>query len=29
AYPGANWHEREAAEMFGIEFVGHPNPGSL
>ncbi len=23
-YPGANWHEREAAEMFGIEFVGHP-----
>jgi len=24
-YPGANWHEREAAEMFGIEFTGHPN----
>lgn len=24
-YPGADWHEREAAEMFGIEFVGHPN----
>ncbi|MXX65142.1 MAG: NADH-quinone oxidoreductase subunit C [Acidimicrobiia bacterium] len=24
-YPGANWHEREAAEMFGIEFVGHPD----
>jgi NADH-quinone oxidoreductase subunit C len=24
-YPGANWHEREAAEMFGIEFEGHPN----
>lgn len=24
-YPGANWHERETAEMFGIEFVGHPN----
>lgn len=23
-YPGANWHEREAAEMFGIDFVGHP-----
>lgn len=23
-YPGANWHEREAAEMFGIEFQGHP-----
>ena len=24
-YPGANWHEREAAEMFGIDFVGHPD----
>ena len=24
-YPGANWHEREAWEMFGIEFVGHPH----
>ena len=23
-YPGADWHEREAWEMFGIEFVGHP-----
>ncbi len=23
-YPGANWHEREAHEMFGIEFTGHP-----
>ncbi len=23
-YPGANWHEREAAEMFGIHFEGHP-----
>ena len=23
-YPGANWHEREAHEMFGIDFVGHP-----
>jgi NADH-quinone oxidoreductase subunit C len=23
-YPGANWHEREAAEMFGIDFRGHP-----
>ena len=28
-YPGANWHEREAAEMFGIEFTGHPNPRKL
>jgi NADH-quinone oxidoreductase subunit C len=24
-YPGANWHEREAWEMFGITFVGHPH----
>ncbi len=24
-YAGANWHEREAYEMFGIDFVGHPN----
>ena len=24
-YGGAEWHEREAAEMFGIEFRGHPN----
>ena len=24
-YPGANWHEREAAEMFNIAFEGHPN----
>jgi NADH-quinone oxidoreductase subunit C len=23
-YPGAHWHEREAWEMFGITFVGHP-----
>ncbi len=22
---GAAWHEREAAEMFGIDFTGHPN----
>lgn len=22
---GADWHEREAAEMFGIMFEGHPN----
>lgn len=24
-YVGANWHEREAFEMFGIDFEGHPN----
>ena len=24
-YPGADWHEREAWEMFGITFRGHPN----
>lgn len=24
-YGGANWHERECAEMFGITFDGHPN----
>jgi NADH-quinone oxidoreductase subunit C len=24
-YRGANWHEREAHEMFGIGFDGHPN----
>jgi len=23
-YPGANWHEREAAEMYGFSFTGHP-----
>lgn len=23
-YPGANWHEREIHEMFGIGFEGHP-----
>lgn len=28
-YAGANWHEREAAEMFGITFEGHPDPRKL
>jgi NADH-quinone oxidoreductase subunit C len=28
-YAGANWHERETAEMFGIEFEGHPQPVKL
>ncbi|MEZ5321593.1 MAG: NADH-quinone oxidoreductase subunit C [Microthrixaceae bacterium] len=23
-YAGADWHERETHEMFGIDFVGHP-----
>ena len=24
-FGGANWHEREAYEMFGINFLNHPN----
>jgi formate hydrogenlyase subunit 5 len=27
--PGANFHEREAADLFGITFQGHPSPGRL
>ncbi|MCH7232886.1 NADH-quinone oxidoreductase subunit C [Glycomyces sp. L485] len=23
-YAGANWHERETHEMFGVDFTGHP-----
>jgi NADH-quinone oxidoreductase subunit C len=23
-FAGADWHERETAEMFGIDFAGHP-----
>lgn len=26
---GADWAEREAREMFGIEFTGHPDPRNL
>ena len=24
-FPGANWHERETHDFFGIKFLGHPN----
>lgn len=26
---GADWHERETAEMFGVIFEGHPDPRPL
>lgn len=28
-YAGADWHEREAHEMFGIHFAGHPDLSHL
>jgi len=28
-YPGADWHEREAMEMFGITYEGHPDPRNI
>jgi NADH-quinone oxidoreductase subunit C len=28
-WAGAAWHEREAAEMFGIPLAGHPGPYRL
>ncbi|SDN15001.1 NADH-quinone oxidoreductase subunit C [Allokutzneria albata] len=28
-WAGAAWHEREAAEMFGIALAGHPDPRRL
>jgi NADH-quinone oxidoreductase subunit C len=24
-FPGADWHERETHDFFGIRFAGHPN----
>lgn len=28
-FAGADWHERETREMFGVAFDGHPDPGPL
>ena len=28
-YRASQWHERECAEMFGITFVGHPDPRNV
>jgi NADH-quinone oxidoreductase subunit C len=28
-FAGANWHERETHEMFGIVFAGHPDPRNM
>jgi NADH-quinone oxidoreductase subunit C len=28
-WAGANWHERETGELFGISFTGHPDPRHL
>ncbi len=29
AIPSAGWHEREARDLFGVVFEGHPNPKPL
>lgn len=28
-WKGADWHEREGAELFGVTFIGHPDPRHL
>lgn len=28
-FPGANWHERETHEFFGVDFIGHPDLSPL
>jgi NADH-quinone oxidoreductase subunit C len=28
-WPTADWHEREAWDLFGIRFEGHPNPSRI
>lgn len=28
-YPAADWHEREAGEMYGIQYIGHPDPRKI
>ena len=28
-YPGANWHEREGYDLFGVLFINHPNLSTL